>query len=68
VRKSDYKENTSKYAYLKEEKEAKQASTRKQETKAAKAAEAKAADEVASSGVEAKLHSMITMFEALQKT
>ena len=71
VRKSDYEENLSKCSYLKEaqhEKEAKQASTRKQEAKAAKAAEAKAAGEVVSSGVEAKLQSMLTMFEALQKT
>ena len=71
VRKSDYEENPSKYAYLKEaphEKEAKQASTRKQEAKAAKAAEAKAAGEVVSSGMAAKLQSMLTMFEALQKT
>ena len=71
VRKSDYEENPSKYAYLKgaqHEKEAKQAPTRKQEAKAAKAAEAKAAGEVVSSGIEAKLQSMLTMFEALQKT
>ena len=66
-----YEENPSEYGYLKEaqhEKEAKQAPTRKQEAKAAKAADAKAAGEIASSGVEAKLQSIITMFEALQKT